>query len=192
MTTKIDQAFQEVPRRHFLPASVRGFADDDRALPIGYDQTNSQPSTVRQMLLWLDVKPGQKVLDVGSGSGWTTALLSRLVGLSGKVYAVERIPELLQFGRARCRAFGIKNATFYKAGQKFGLLKHAPFDRILVSASADTLSPELIEQLQPDGVLVAPVRYEIVVAKKRSDGKVRLRHYPGFIFVPLIATGLTQ
>lgn len=186
MTTKIDQAFQEVPRQYFLPASEQGFASDDRPLPIGYGQTNSQPSTVRQMLRWLDVQPNQSVLDVGSGSGWTTALLANLVGPDGRVYAVERIPELLRFGRGHCRAAGVTNATFYKAGQKFGLSKQAPFDRILVSASADMLPPELIEQLAPGGVLVIPVRYDIIVVEKGDDGKVTQQRHPGFAFVPLV------
>ena len=186
MTTKIDRAFQEVPRQYFLPASVRGFASDDRPLPIGYGQTNSQPSTVRQMLRWLDVQPNQRVLDIGSGSGWTTALLAHLVGSDGWVYAVERIPELLRLGRGHCRAAGITNATFYKAGQKFGLSKQAPFDRILVSASADMLPPELIEQLALGGVLVIPVRYDIVVVKKGDDGKVTQQRHPGFAFVSLV------
>jgi len=165
---------------------VREFAGSDRPLPIGHGQTNSQPSTVRQMLRWLDAQPNQRVLDVGSGSGWTTALLAHLVGPDGRVYAVERIPELLRFGRGNCRAAGITNASFYKAGQKFGLSKQAPFDRILVSASADILPPELIEQLAPGGVLVIPVRYDIIVVKKGDDSKVTQQRHPGFAFVPLV------
>lgn len=117
--TGINEAFKSVHRKDFLKSGDSRYVEIDAPIPIGYGQTNSQPSTVRQMLGWLDVRDGQKVLDVGSGSGWTTALLSRLVGPSGHVYAVEIVPELVEFGRDNCRRIDVKNAEFYEAGSSY-------------------------------------------------------------------------
>ena len=86
-------------------------------LPIGFGQTISQPTTVKFMLSWLDAMPGDEVLDIGSGSGWTSALLADIVGPQGIVYAVERIPELVKFGRDNCRRLGIENVFFFQAGK---------------------------------------------------------------------------
>ncbi len=93
----LEAAFQAAPRHNFLPPEVTDQTAVDMPLPIGFGQTNSQPSTVALMLDWLQVKPGQKVLDVGSGSGWSTALLSHLTGPKGRVTAVERVPELCRY-----------------------------------------------------------------------------------------------
>src|SRR3990167_5795569 len=112
---RIEEAFEVVDRAKFMPKDVRHLAGYDQAVPIGYGQTISQPYTVSLMLQWLDPQPGDKVLDIGSGSGWTTALLAYLVGPKGKVYAVERIPELVEFGRDNCERFGVKNAYFSTA-----------------------------------------------------------------------------
>src|SRR3954468_7053836 len=97
----VEAAFAATPRRAFLPRWQRRFARLDRALDIGHGQTNSQPLTVRAMLTLLDVRPGQRVLDVGSGSAWTTALLAHLVGPDGEVIGVEIVPGLVSFGRSR-------------------------------------------------------------------------------------------
>src|SRR3954471_16869751 len=96
----VEEALAATPRVAFLPDDQQRFAGDDRALPIGWGETNSQPTTVRAMLALLDVRPGQCVLAVGCGSGRTTALLARLVGPTGEVIGVEIVPELVEFGRA--------------------------------------------------------------------------------------------
>ena len=184
---RIEEAFDVVDRAQFMPDNVRHLADIDNAVPIGYDQTISQPYTVRLMLQWLDAQPGNKVLDIGSGSGWTTALLSHLVGKKGQVYAVERIPELVEFGRDNCERFGVKNAYFSTAGEELGLPEEAPFDRILVSASADEFPEELMEQLNINGKLVIPVQNDILEITKTSEKNGRdVRKHPGFVFVPLL------
>lgn len=110
---RVAQVFAKTPRENFLPEEYGGIAAIDSALPIGFGQTNSQPSTVARMLEWLEPQPGDKVLDVGCGSGWTTALLSRLVGPLGRVHAVELVPELVEFGRQNVERLGIKNASFH-------------------------------------------------------------------------------
>ncbi len=182
----ITQAFTEVKRFHFVPRNVRSLANLDIPLSIGYGQTNSQPTTVRLMLEWLDAKPGQKVLDLGSGSGWTTALLGHIVGKTGTVYAVERIPQLVEFGRRNAWEANIFNAEFFIAGNDYGLPQHAPFDRILVSANADEFPHELMDQLKVYGKIVVPVRGVIYEVTKLPRGKTKTKEHPGFLFVPLV------
>ncbi len=183
---RIDDAFRMVPRKLFLPAAVADQADEDRPLPIGYGQTNSQPTTVRLMLQWLDPQAGDRVLDVGSGSGWTTGLLAHLVGASGQVIAVEKIPELVAMGAYNCRRAGITNAVFHEAEQDVGWPPSAPYDRILVSAAADELPAGLIEQLSSPGRLVIPVRSSVLVVNKDSAGQLAQTEHRGFAFVPLL------
>jgi protein-L-isoaspartate(D-aspartate) O-methyltransferase len=183
---RINQVFTKFDRADFVPPQVRPMAAADMPLPIGYGQTISQPTTVEMMLGWLDAQPGDKVLDVGSGSGWTTALLSHIVGPRGKVFAVELIPELVEFGRDNCERAGVKNASFHQAGDEYGLAEYAPYDRILVSASADKVPQELIDQLKPGGKLILPVHDSIFEISKRGDNKTRAAEHPGFVFVPLI------
>lgn len=184
----IEEAFEKVSRKYFVPEGLVSSVGIDAPLPIGFGQTISQPTTVRMMLEWLEPQPGNKVLDVGSGSGWTSALLAHLVGSRGKVFAVERIPELVHFGRQNVAKLNFRNVKFFKAGKKFGLQPHAPYDRILVSASASKLPQELLDQLKPDGKLVIPVGYDVLEIEKLPDGKIDTITHPGFVFVPLIKT----
>lgn len=182
----IEQAFRNMPRKSFVPDVIRDNADIDAPLPIGFGQTNSQPTTVQLMLSWLDAQPGDKILDVGSGSGWTTALLSQIVGSNGKVYAVEIIPELVELGKENCNRAGIQNAQFIQAGNECGLLRFAPYDRILVSASAQKLPNELLNQLKIGGKLVIPVQNDILEIVKSSKDKHDIKIHSGFVFVPLV------
>jgi protein-L-isoaspartate(D-aspartate) O-methyltransferase len=187
MADLIQQAFRDIDRALFLPEELRTQARLDAALPIGFGQTNSQPTTVRLMLDWLEPKPGNKVLDVGAGSGWTTALLARIVGPSGKVYAVEKIPELTETGRHNTEQIGVRNAQFFTAGRDIGLPAHAPYDRILVSAAADELPRELIDQLAEGGRMVIPVKHAILEVTKLPNGELDINPHQGFVFVPLIS-----
>lgn len=173
-------------RQNFVPEEQRVNANVNAPIPIGYGQTNSQPYTVEKMLRWLEPESGNKVLDVGSGSGWTTALLAYLVGRNGKVYAIEKIPELVDFGRDNCKRLGIQNVQFFEAVKEYGLPNHAPYDRILVSASAAKIPQELLEQLNPGGKLVIPVKSDILEITKNTDSSLETKIHPGFIFVPLI------
>lgn len=186
MDPRLEQAFQAVPRRNFLPDDLADAEVADMPLPIGFGQTNSQPTTVAMMLSWLQVEPGNKILDVGSGSGWTTALLAHLTGKEGQVVAVEIVPELVEFGRQNCEQFGFRNIEFHQATTQLGWPLDAPYDRILVSAAAKRLPDELIEQLAPEGCLVIPVRHSVWVIEKEATGKVTEQEHPGFVFVPLV------
>jgi protein-L-isoaspartate(D-aspartate) O-methyltransferase len=186
MDAAIGDAFRAIPRTNFLPDDQVSSAGQNIPLPIGYGQTNSQPETVELMLEWLEVEPGQHILDVGSGSGWTSALLAYLAGPTGRVAAVEIIPELVDFGRQNCENFGIHTVTFHQAlGDRLGWPADAPYERILVSAAADTLPEELINQLKAPGRMVVPVRNDIIVLERDANGEVTEIQQTGFVFVPL-------
>lgn len=185
--TAIDTAFQLIPRYLFLPGISREQSNQDKPFSIGFGQTNSQPSTVHQMLEWLDVKPGQQVLDVGSGSGWTSALLAELVGMDGHVTAVEKVPELVDRSRLVLSQHGIHNAVVHQAGEVLGWPATGPYDRILVSASAHHLPTELIDQLAAPGKLVIPVGTTIHEIIKDSNGRLTSKEHAGYVFVPLVS-----
>jgi protein-L-isoaspartate(D-aspartate) O-methyltransferase len=185
MSERVRDAFAAVPRRRFLPLHQRPFARQDCALDIGYGVTNSQPTTVRNMLELLDVELGHRVLDVGSGSAWTTALLAHLVGAEGEVVGVERIPEILEQGKAN---LGTRFPWASMEQAIVGVLgwpAEAPYDRILVSAQATDIPGQLVDQLEPDGVLVVPVNGVMLrITKQPADLKVE--EHGRYSFVPLV------
>jgi protein-L-isoaspartate(D-aspartate) O-methyltransferase len=182
---RLDEAFAAAPRSWFLPAGQRRFARLDRPLPIGWGQTNSQPATVRAMLRLLDVAPGHRVLDVGSGSGWTTALLAHLVGPDGEVVGVEIVPELVAVGRRNLADAGVGARVEQAREGVLGLPDGAPYDRVLVSAEATRLPTALVDQLTVGGVLVVPVAgwmHEV----RRRDGEPDDVRRGAYSFVPLV------
>ncbi len=183
------EAFSEVSRVEFVPKEFELVAESDVALPIGYGQTVSQPTTVAIMLELLNPKRGQKILDVGSGSGWTTALLSHIVGEKGKVIAVELVDELRKMGEENANKLGyVKKgiAQFYQGNGSSGFSKEAPYDGILVSAMADKISEELKKQLKVDGRMVVPTRNSLFFLEKKGEAEFYEEQFPGFAFVPLI------
>lgn len=181
----ISHALSAIKREDFLPENLAEAARLDQALPIGFGQTNSQPTTVERMLRWLEPEKANKILDVGSGSGWTTALLSFIVGPRGKVYAVERIPELVEFGSQNYKKTGLRNAKFFEARRVFGLPQFAPYDRILVSATTNKLPRGLLSQLKEGGKMVIPIKNDILEIEK-SGANYDIAVHPGYIFVPLV------
>ncbi len=178
-------AFEKIDRIHFVPEEERDHAYEDRPLRIGWNQTVSQPSTVAFMLGLLDVQPGQKVLEVGSGSGWTAALLAYLSGPEGRVYGVERLPQLLARAERNLARYDFRQLRLLPASKKLGLPEQAPFDRILVSAAAAALPKPLVKQLAEGGTMVIPVRHQILQVIKQPDG-LDVKEYGSFAFVPLI------
>jgi protein-L-isoaspartate(D-aspartate) O-methyltransferase len=187
-TADVDAAFAMVDRAGFLRRRDRSMADFDGPITIGHGQTNSQPRTVRAMLELLEVVPGQRILDVGSGSGWTTALLARLVGPSGSVLGVELEPQLAAWGGQNLDRQHTPWATIRVAEPGvLGVPAEAPFDRILVSAAARELPGELVDQLADDGILVVPVGSTMTRVRRTGPGSgdVDITAHGSYSFVPL-------
>jgi protein-L-isoaspartate(D-aspartate) O-methyltransferase len=178
-------AFEAVPRAGFLPEPARHRASYDGPIDIGHGQTNSQPRTVERMLHLLDVRRGDHVLDVGSGSGWTTALLAHLTGPEGSVLGLEIIPDLVVTGSSHLAATGF---TWAVIEQVMGRADAAPFDRILVSAAARRLPEELVDQLGVGGRLVIPVRGTMLLVESTGTDR-RVTTHGIYRFVPLCVGG---
>lgn len=182
-------AFTKIKRIEFVPDDLENAAEMNIPLPIGFGQTISQPLTVAFMLELLEVEPGEVVLDIGSGSGWTTALLCQLVGEKGKVVSLEIIEELCKIGEKNVDKYGFvkKNvAEFHCVDATVGFAKHAPYDRILVSAVVSEVPAALKEQLKIGGKMVIPVNNAICYLEKKSQDDFKMETYAGFSFVPFI------
>ncbi len=180
------KAFHRCNRMYFVPDELQSEAYADYPLSIGMGQTISQPTTVAIMLEFLRPQAGNKVLDIGSGSGWTTALLASAVEPSGFVEGLERVPSLVAYGRNSLKRVHVTNASIDFADPSLLGKPGNLYDRILVSASADKLPKTLIEQLNPGGILVIPILESIWRFIKREDGEITSQELPGFRFVPLI------
>ena len=183
----IARAMRAIPRRDFLPRSQRPLAGQDQPLPIGRGQTSSQPTTVAAMLRLLRVPLGARVLDVGAGSGWSTALLAYLTGPQGFVLGVERDSRLAEWGAANVGRTGMGWAELvHSAPGVLGHPQQGGWDRILVSASAAALPRTLVEQVGIGGRMVIPVRTTLLLIERLPDGRTRATDHGGYRFVPLI------
>ena len=182
----VSDAMQAVSRAAFLPGNARSRASFDGPIQIGHGQTSSQPRTVEAMLRLLDVRPGQRVLDVGAGSGWTTALLAELTGPSGSVLGVELVPELAEWGAANVAATSYDWASIRVAKPDvLGIPEAAPYDRILVSAEASSMPQSLVDQLGEEGRLVVPVRGTMLLVVRRG-AETDVTEHGSYRFVPLL------
>ncbi len=188
-TNRIIESFRKIKRKDFLPDDVKNLAELNEALPIGFGQTISQPLTVAFMLEILQPKKGEKILDIGSGSGWTTSLLAQIVGEKGKVIAIEIIPELKKLGEKNAEKYNFvkkRIAEFILDDGSKGYEKEAPYDKILASASGENLPLAWKKQLKVGGRIVCPIGNSIWLFIKESDNNFEKIEYPGFAFVPLI------
>lgn len=184
------EAFSKIDRKDFVLEELKEYAYSNQPLSIGYGQTISQPLVVAFMLELLEVKKGEKILDIGSGSGWTTALLAYLVGEKGKVFAIERIPELKEFGENNIRKYNFiekGRVKFYLKDGSLGLPEEAPFDKILCSASLQSkkIIERWLKQLKDKGKIVTPYKEEILLIEKDKE-EIKEKSFYGFSFVPLI------
>ena len=183
---KIIEVFNKVPRHVFIPEHRREFSYNDYPVSIGAGQTISQPFIVALMTQSLDIKGGEKVLEIGTGSGYQAAILA---AMGARVYSVERIQELADQARLNLDEAGY-NAEITVGDGTLGWQDHAPYDRVIVTAASPDISSSWVEQLNVSGIVVAPVgdlyRQELIVAKKSADDTLDKRMVCGCVFVPLI------
>ena len=183
---RVLRAMEEVPRELFVPSDLRKRAYDDAALPIGWGQTISQPYMVARIVEELGLDGDERVLDVGTGSGYQAAVLAQL---ADEVHSIERIPELAEQARRNFEAAGVDNVEVHEGDGSRGLPEHAPYDAIAVAAAAPGFPQALYDQLTPGGRLVVPVggrrgqRLEVIVCS--PEGPAVLRSVP-CRFVPLV------
>ena len=184
---RVLQALTEVPRERFVPPEMAPYAYADNALPIGSGQTISQPFIVALMTDLLEPAGDDRILEIGTGSGYQAAVLSRLVG---QVYSIEILPELARLAAERLKSLGVRNVEVRSGDGYQGLAQEAPFDGIIVTAAASHVPPPLIAQLKAGGRLVIPVglpyhHQELLLVAKEYSGEVRTRSVLGVAFVPL-------
>lgn len=191
-TETIIAAFRKVSREQFLPEQYRQFSDENSPVPIGNDQTNSQPLTVALMLEMLAPKKDEMILDIGSGSGWTSALLAEIVGDEGKVAAVEIVPELFEQGKKNVEQAGYADRVDCLAGSWEQHVRGSEvYDAILVSAVAPMVPAELKLALKDGGRLVIPIEEgtsgdHVLVKLTRNGANFSREELPGFQFVDLV------
>ena len=183
---KILEAMEKIDRKDFVLKENLDEAYEDHPLFIGYEQTISQPYTVAFMLQELELKKGDKILEVGTGSGWNTALISHIVGQKGKVYSVEVVKELAESAKEKLKKY--KNVLVLNANASHGLAEYAPYNKIILTAAPKTIAEEFKEQLADDGILLAPVgAYKQKLIKLiKKNGKFIEAEEGDFVFVPLI------
>jgi protein-L-isoaspartate(D-aspartate) O-methyltransferase len=183
---RVLKAVREIRRERFVPPALRAFAYRDSPLPIGQGQTISQPSLVAMMTELLQPKQNHKVLEIGTGSGYQAAILSKLLA---HVYTIEIVPELAASARATLAREGLNNITVRHGDGYKGWPEHAPFDGIILTAAPPEIPQALIDQLKPGGRLVAPVGtsdQELVVVEKDAKGRTTRRSVTAVRFVPMV------
>lgn len=183
------EAMLRVPRHRFVRGDLKKVAYIDTPLDIGLDQTISAPHMVAVMCDLLELSEGQKVLEVGTGSGYNAAVMAELVGKSGHIYTVERLESLVDFAKENLKRAGYENVTVLHEDGSIGCQKYAPYDRISVTCAAPEVPKPLVEQLKPGGIMAIPVGdyfQELILVKKDENGRVTKKTKGGVVFVPLI------
>lgn len=183
---RVLEAMRKVPRHRFVPEQSRGEAYEDHPLPIGEGQTISQPYMVAIMTELLELRGGEKVLEIGTGSGYQLAILAEL---AREVFSVERFGPLADRSRARLRELGYRNIEIRTGDGTLGWPERAPFDGIIVTAGAPKIPPPLLEQLSEGGRLVIPVgeeRHQELYRVVKEGGETRKEYFGGCVFVPLV------
>lgn len=193
LAPRVMAAMGEVPRDAFVPSSLKHAAFSNGPLPIGHGQTISQPYIVALMTDMLQLQPEDRVLEIGTGSGYQTAILSQL---ARQVYSVEVVPELSKNAQDIFQQLGYENIHIRIGNGYEGWAEHAPYDGIIVTAAASHVPPALIEQLKPGGRLVIPVGepysyQELILVEKDQQGDVHTQDILGVAFVPLVDSNPT-
>jgi protein-L-isoaspartate(D-aspartate) O-methyltransferase len=187
-TEKVEKAFLEIPRENFVPDEIKKYAYADTPLQIGNSQTISAPHMVAIMVEELDIKTGQKILEIGAGSGYHSAIVSKLVGKKGHVYTIERFSSLSEFAKKNLEKTGITNVTVVTGDGSEGLPKYAPYDRIYVTCASPDVPKPLIDQLKDGGKLMIPVGRTICSLEliEKKGNKLNYKDLGGCAFVPLV------
>lgn len=182
-------AFKEIKREDFVPEGMKSKAYEDVPLPLMRGKTISQPTTVMLMTHALELKAGDSVFEVGTGSGYQTAIIAKIVGQKGKVITTEVIPELVSFAKQNLAESGISNTAAYEEDGSKGMPDESLFDKIIITAACREFPKPLLDQLKPNGIIVGPVgneqEQEMVKGVKGKDGKLELEFLGQFLFSPL-------
>lgn len=185
----VEEALRKFRREFFVPDECKHLAYRDFPISIGFNQTVSQPSTVVAMTEALEIKEGEKVLEIGTGSGWQSAILSYLVGKKGHVYTIEILEDLAEFAKSNLNKVGVKNVEVIVGDGSVGLKEKAPFDKIIVTAACPEIPKPLLDQLKVGGIMVVPIGnlylQDMQIVKKLKD-KTEKRSIGSFMFVPLV------
>lgn len=183
------KAFQEVDREDFIPENLRNAAYYDAPLPLLRGKTISQPTTVMIMTHALELEQGEKIFEVGTGSGYQAAIIAKIVGAKGKVITTEVVPELVHFAKQNLRRAKITNVFVHEDDGSNGMQSEAPFDKIIITAACKEFPKPLLEQLKPEGIIVGPVgdqhEQEMVRGVKGKDGHLELEFLGQFLFTPM-------
>lgn len=182
------KAFKKIKRENFILKQYKSEAYGDYPLPIGYGQTISQPTTIMMMLETLELKSKDKVLEIGTGSGYSGAIIAEAIN-PGKIYTLEIIKELVEFSKANLKKTKLKNIEVIKADGSVGYKKNSPYNKIIVNAASKEIPEPLLKQLKLNGILVAPVGsgifgQEMVKIKKTREG-IKKENLGSFVFVKL-------
>ncbi len=183
---KIINAFKKVPREFFVPDVLKNLVDNDAPIPIGYGQTTSQPYIIALMISYLELEGNEKVLEIGTGSGYQTAILSHL---AKEVYSIEIISELAEVAKERIKKLSLENVHIFTGDGSKGLPEYAPFDAIIVSAYTPSVPSPLLEQLSPDwGRMIIPIgskSLQYLYLFRKNDGEITKIKLDPCVFVPL-------
>jgi len=187
LDARVMETLDEVPRHHFVPVEIRALAYVDSPLPIGFDKTISQPFMVALMTDLLDIAPGDRVLEVGTGLGYHAAVLARL---ARRVYSIEIVEELARAAAGKLGELGYRNVELRVGDGCHGFADEAPFDRISVAAAPDLIPSALLDQLAAGGRMVIPAGLEdaqqLVVVERGADGRLSTRELLPVRFAPLV------
>ena len=182
-------AFTNVKREDFIAEKIKDYAYEDTPLPLTRGKTISQPTTVMIMTSALEINPGEKIFEVGTGSGYQAAILAKLTGDKGRIITTEVVPELVEFARENFKKAGIKNIETHEYDGSRGMEKEAPFDKIIITAACRDFPQALIDQLKIGGLIIAPVgnkdEQTMIRGRKLENGRLELEFLGPFLFTPM-------
>ena len=183
------KAFREIKREEFIPKELKGSAYSDVPLPLMRGKTISQPTTVMIMTAALELRPNEKVFEIGTGSGYQAAIIAKIIGPKGKVVTTEVVPELVKFARDNFKKAKIGNISVYEDDGSNGMQSEAPFDKIIITAACKEFPKPLLSQLKTGGIIVGPVgslnEQEMIRGRKDAKGNLELEFLGPFLFTPM-------